>query len=132
MSLFRYDDLSDFVKRNHHEVTLLHQRMGNLQVGLVDSDVVIEQNVDVDRTVFVLTFGDCAICAAYRIWEQSSYLFSTPHIAFNLLCQPEHLVWCPYRLAEDDGVEARNAMTLSTTICGSDLPSTLTAVTALL
>ena len=50
MLMLRYFDISNFVERNHHEVALLHQRMGNLQVGLVDGDVVIQQNVDIDGT----------------------------------------------------------------------------------
>ncbi len=105
MLLFRYVDMSDFVKRSHHEVTLLHQRMGNLQVRLVDSDVVIEKDVDVDRTVFVLSRGDCPICAMCRTGGLSPYGFLASHVALNLLCQSKHLAWCPFRLAEDDGVE---------------------------
>ena len=44
----------DFSQWNHHEVALVHERMGDFQVGLVDVEVVIEQDVDVDGAVLVV------------------------------------------------------------------------------
>ena len=38
---------------NHHEVALVHQRMGYLQIRLIDGQVIVKENVDVDRTVFI-------------------------------------------------------------------------------
>ena len=43
--------ISDFIQRDHHEVALVHQRMRNLQVGLINHQIVIEQDINVDRTV---------------------------------------------------------------------------------
>ena len=42
----------DFSQWNHHEVALVHERMGDFQVGLVDVEVVIE--LDVDGAVLVV------------------------------------------------------------------------------
>ena len=45
--------MTDFLQRNHYEITLLHQRMGNLEIGLVNGQIVVEQYVNVDRAVAV-------------------------------------------------------------------------------
>ena len=58
LSVYRYGCLVWLVylaKWFHHEVALVHQRMRNLQVWLVDRQVVEEQDVDVNRSVSVLT-----------------------------------------------------------------------------
>ena len=46
--------VKDFAKRCHNEVALVHERMGNLQVGFVDADVVVEQDVNVDDAVVIV------------------------------------------------------------------------------
>ena len=46
-------DSTNFAEGNDDEGTLVHQRMGYLQVGLIDVEVVVEQDVDVDGAVVV-------------------------------------------------------------------------------
>ena len=46
-------DSTNFAEGNGDEGTLVHQRMGYLQVGLIDVEVVVEQDVDVDGAVVV-------------------------------------------------------------------------------
>lgn len=47
--MFKY-----LAERTHHEIALVHERMGYLQVGFVDVYVVVEQYVDVDYPVMIL------------------------------------------------------------------------------
>lgn len=104
ISMFRDFDTSrlrDLIERRHHEVAFMHQRMRNLQVWLVNRQVVIEQDVDVDWAVGIFSFWLFAI----GYWLFSPTLMSASHVAFNLLCQQEHLAWCLGRFAEDDGIQ---------------------------
>ena len=39
----------DFGQRGENEVPLEHARVRNLQLGLVDGDVVVEENVEIDE-----------------------------------------------------------------------------------
>ena len=52
-TLFLTASVKYLAQGNHHEVALVHQRMRYLQVGLIDNKVVIEQDIDVDRTVVI-------------------------------------------------------------------------------
>ena len=71
--------------------------MGYLQVGLVDVEVVVEQDVDVDGTVDEFTIYDlAALCGVFLALAQ---------LPFYLLCHREHLARCEGGLAEDGGVE---------------------------
>ena len=67
--------MSDFTERNHDKVTLMHQRMRYLQVWLIHSQVVIEQDVYVYGTVCVA--GSC--------------LALTSQLPLYLLRRPQHL-----------------------------------------
>ena len=43
----------NLAQRFHDEVALVHQRVGNVQVGLVDVQIVVDEYVDVDGTVVI-------------------------------------------------------------------------------
>lgn len=49
--------LEDFPERNHHKIALVHQRMRDAEVGLIDRDSIIEQDVDIYRSVVILAIG---------------------------------------------------------------------------
>lgn len=55
---------------SEHEIALGDEWMGNLEVGLVDRPVIVEQDVDVDWTIVIDT--------------ANRFLFSAQH-PFNLL-----------------------------------------------
>lgn len=74
----------------HHEIALPHERMRDYQVRRIDGKVVVEQDVDVDDAVAVLS--------VHR-------LVAAAHIALNLLCGGQHFVWLEGCLATDDGID---------------------------
>ena len=83
-------------KRNHYKVTLFHQRMWDFKVALVNGQIVVEQDVDVDRTVGV---GD-------RSQESGvSRFLPATQLAFDLLGGFEKLTGSEFRFAEDDSIE---------------------------
>ena len=53
----------NLAQRFHDEVALVHQRVRNVQVGLVDVQVVVDEYVDVDGTVVILPVGRLALAA---------------------------------------------------------------------
>lgn len=58
----------NLAQRFHDEVALVHQRVGNVQVGLVDVQVVVEEYVDVDGTVVILPVGRLALAAQLPLY----------------------------------------------------------------
>lgn len=77
--MFRCFEVTNFVQRNHHEVALVHQRMRYFEIGLVDGQGVVQQDVDVDRTVLVLAGGE--------------RFMSSAQSALYLLCDSQYLIW---------------------------------------
>ena len=78
----------DLFERYHHEVSLIHQWMGNLEVGRFDMQLVEKQDIDIDGTV-TIAFA----------------LVVTPEFPFYLLGDLEHLPWQECRLAVDGTIE---------------------------
>lgn len=74
----------NLAQRNHHEVTLVHQGMGDLQVGCIDGDIIIKEDIDINRTVMIGDFPGRATCSMNGTFPQQ---------AFDGLCSTEHLVW---------------------------------------
>jgi hypothetical protein len=60
----------------HDEVALMHEGMGNLEVGLVDGETVVEQDVDVDDAVVIDVIGG---------------LPGAPHLSLYLLGELQYL-----------------------------------------
>ena len=42
-----------FTKGDQHKITLIHEGMRNLEVGLIHGDIIVEQNVDIDGTIAI-------------------------------------------------------------------------------
>lgn len=80
----------NLAQRFHDEVALVHQRVGNVQVGLVDVQVVVDEYVDVDGTVVILSVGRLALAAQLPLY---------------LLGGGEHLAGCERGAATHAGVE---------------------------
>lgn len=80
----------NLAQRFHDEVALVHQRVGNVQVGLVDVQVVVDEYVDVDGTVVILPVGRLALAAQLPLY---------------LLGGGEHLAGCERGAAAHTGVE---------------------------
>jgi hypothetical protein len=49
--------LEDFPERNHHKIALVHQRMRDAEVGLIQGYIVVEQDVDIYRSVVIPAIG---------------------------------------------------------------------------
>ena len=77
------------IQGNHHEVPLAHERMRNLQVRLINRQVVIEQDVNVDRSVFI----------------EMGKMFLPSQFALDLLSDLEELARCEGCLAENHAIE---------------------------
>lgn len=58
----------NLAQRFHDEVALVHQRVGNVQVGLVDVQVVVDEYVDVDGTVVILPVGRLVLAAQLPLY----------------------------------------------------------------
>lgn len=91
----RDDEVSGSMRKNllqgrHHEVALMHQRMRNLQVGLINMYVIVEQDVDVDDAVTVI--------AVDRFPR-------TTQLLLNGLGYPQHLTRLERCLTADAGIE---------------------------
>lgn len=83
-SRIRWVELSishHFPQRNHDEIALRHARMWNLQVGFVDNEVVVEQDVDIDRPVVIDKRSRGSIDGGF---------LATAKFAFYLLGEVEH------------------------------------------
>ena len=80
----------NLAQRFHDEVALVHQRVGNVQVGLVDVQVVVDEYVDVDGTVVILPVGRLALAALLPLY---------------VLGGGEHLAGCERGAATHTGVE---------------------------
>lgn len=61
----------NLAQRFHDEITLVHQRVGNVQVGLVDVQIVVDEYVDVDGTVVILPVGRLALAAQLPLYVLS-------------------------------------------------------------
>ena len=57
LRLFVELTLDYFPQRLHNKLPLVHQRMGYLEVGVVDVEVVVQQDVDVDDAVVIYAVG---------------------------------------------------------------------------
>ena len=79
------------IQGNHHEVSLSHQRMGDLQVRLIHRQIIVEQDVDVNRTI--------GIAAGGTRFGLSSQL------TLDGLRQPQHLVRALLRQTKDGPVK---------------------------
>ncbi len=66
----------NLLQRLHHEIALLHQGMGDMEFGFIHHPVIVEQDVDIDDTVVVLS--------AHRLPRSSQ-------LALNALREPQHL-----------------------------------------
>ena len=71
-------------QRNHHEVALGHAGMRYLQVGLIDDEIVEEEDIDVDGAVVIF------VCAAGLV---VTGLAAAAELAFYLLSELKHLSW---------------------------------------
>lgn len=80
----------NLAQRFHDEVALVHQRVRNVQVGLVDVQVVVDEYVDVDGTVVILPVGRLALAAQLPLY---------------VLGGGEHLAGCERGAATHTGVE---------------------------
>lgn len=80
----------NLAQRFHDEVALVHQRVGNVQVGLIDVQVVVDEYVDVDGTVVILPVGRLALAAQLPLY---------------VLGGGEHLAGCERGAATHAGVE---------------------------
>ena len=80
----------NLAQRFHDEVAFVHQRVGNVQVGLVDVQVVVDEYVDVDGTVVILPVGRLALAAQLPLY---------------FLGGGEHLAGCERGAAAHTGVE---------------------------
>lgn len=80
----------NLAQRFHDEVALVHQWVGNVQVGLVDVQVVVDEYVDVDGTVVILPVGRLALAAQLPLY---------------VLGGGEHLAGCERGAATHTGVE---------------------------
>ena len=50
-----WNHLQYLLQRSHHEVALFHQRMRNLEIGLIDDQIIYHQNVDIDDAVVIFS-----------------------------------------------------------------------------
>ena len=66
----------NLLQRFHHEITLLHQWMRDLEIGLIYHQVIYHQDIDVDDAVMVF--------ASHR-------LHGAPHFALYALRSLQHL-----------------------------------------
>lgn len=85
-------------QRLHDELTLLHQRMWNLQIGLIDLQVIVKQYVDVNGTIVV----DGSFCLML------SFSGMLPHLAKEALDElraVKHLSRCLAGLYADNAVD---------------------------
>lgn len=80
----------NLAQRFHDEVALVHQRVGNVQVGLIDVQVVVDEYVDVDGTVVILPVGRLALAAQLPLY---------------VLGGGEHLAGCERGAATHAGIE---------------------------
>lgn len=73
---FGLNIVENLAQRHHDKLTLPHARMGNDQVGLVDTEVVVQQDVDIDDAIVILPIGS---------------LHRASHLALNVLCDGQQL-----------------------------------------
>lgn len=62
--------------------------MGNLKIGFIDVEIVVEQDVDIDGSVLI-----------------GAALMAAPQFTLYLLSGAQHPSWGAPRLAEDDTIE---------------------------
>lgn len=78
-----------FLEGNHHEIALEHEGMRDFQIGRVDDEVVIEQDVNVDDTV-VIDAARRFLCAS--------------HLPFDVLCSSKQFKRSKHGLHTHSGI----------------------------
>ena len=81
----------------------MHEGMRNFQVGLIDGKIIVEQDIDVDRTIFVFTIY--GFLGRAKRFASPIYYFVTSQFALYLLSNLEHLSRSQAGLTEDNTIE---------------------------
>ena len=84
-----------FLQGYHHEVALSHQGMRYSESGFIDLQVIVEQDVDVDRTIFV----------GLRIGALRGVLAGFAQFTLNLLGGIQDAAGGEGRLTKDDAIQ---------------------------
>ena len=81
----------------------MHERMRDFQVGLIDGQIVVKQDIDVDRTIVILTIY--GFFGRAKRFASPIYDFFAAEIALDLLGGTQELARGKLRSAEDDPIE---------------------------
>ena len=82
--------ISHFAERNHDEVAEVHEGMGDFEEGIIDVEVVVEEDVDIDDAVVV---------------DASFWLVGAPHGTLDALGGCQQGDWGEGGVARHHGIE---------------------------